>query len=210
MKDDIYGGREKGREGGFTLIEVVLALSILVILLGILFSAVRLGISSWEKGESAIDDTTARRYIAARLSRDIGSMYPYIRKDGGTAEYLFKGSAGFLGFVTAAGRYGDGLPWGGARWVYYSAGDKGLTVGEKTVPSKDIWKHDEARTFLLSPEVKEISFEYKGPDGWEKSWDANDKMMLPSAVRSSVTFRNGKAPLTMTVSIGVTQPERVN
>lgn len=210
MTGDICGNRGNREEGGFTLLEVVLALSILVMLLGVLFSAIRLGIRSWEKGESAMEDMAARRYISARISRDIGSMYPYIRNDGENAEYLFRGSSVSLGFVTAAGRYGDWLPWGGARWVNYSAGDRGLTVGEKTVPLYDMENADEAHTVVLSPEVKYIGFEYMGPDGWEKSWDANDKKMLPSAIRSSVTFRDGRAPLTVIVNIGVTQPEKAN
>lgn len=210
MTGKIYNGYEDRRQGGFTLIEVVLALSILVILLGVLFSAIRLGIRSWEKGESAVEESAVRRYIATRLARDIGSMYPYIQNDGESAKYLFNGSADSFGFVTASERYADNLPWGGARWVLYSAGDKGLMVAEKTVPSRDVEKPEGGSIFILSPQVKEIRFEYMGPDGWEKSWNADDKGRLPSSVRSSVTFKDGRAPLTLTVQVGITQTEKVN
>ena len=37
-------------EGGFTLIETILTLSILVILLGLVLSSLRIGVMSWERG----------------------------------------------------------------------------------------------------------------------------------------------------------------
>src|SRR3972149_6610878 len=82
MKRFAYTLRTKAGERGFTLIETLLATSILIMLLAILLSAFRLGIRSWEKGEAAVDSIAARRAILSRLPKDVGSMFQYSQDSG--------------------------------------------------------------------------------------------------------------------------------
>lgn len=186
----------KKGEGGFTLVETLLTLSILAVILVILFSSLRLGISSWEKGEARAEEAAEARMLASRLAVDIGSMYPYRKKGEAGEEYLFVGSGNALGFVTVsrAGGLGKrGTPWGGAKWVYYSVGEKGLTIREKPFLSEDVESDEGGRLIELGPGVREMRLEYMGEGGWEESWDADGKKSLPSAVRVHVLLNGREA-----------------
>lgn len=178
-------------ERGFTLLETLLAVSILAMLLAIVLSAFRLGIRSWEKGEAAIDSSAARRAIVSRLSADAGSMYPYSQNSGQAAEAarpLFSAGNESLGFVTVTG---GASPWGGAKWVYYSVDSAGLTVREKTVPAVDLNKNAGGALIELEGGVNGIRFEYLGPSGWEESWDIDLRKTLPGAIKATLSFRDG-------------------
>lgn len=190
-------------EEGFTLIETILALSILVVMLGLVISSLRLGYRSWEKGEGAVDGAASRRFIAMRFSEDAGSMYLYVQKNDVGASYPFSGLEHELGFVTVHRTGMTGAPWGGARYVLYTAGEGGLTVTEKTVPFSYERKHREEKPFVLEAEVKSVSFEYMGEDGWVKRWDVMAGKRLPAAVRARFSFNNDGRPLVVTVPVGV-------
>lgn len=180
--------RAGGNERGFTLIETLLAFSILVVLLAIVFSAFRLGIRSWEKGEAAVDSTAARRAILSRLEKDAGSMYMYSQDNGSAQEgskFLFSSADGALGFVTVS----RGL----AKWVYYSVDSTGLTIREKTVPAVGSDTREGGRLIEFEGNVNGMRFEYLGPSGWEEGWDMGMRKALPGAVRVKLSFRDGSA-----------------
>jgi prepilin-type N-terminal cleavage/methylation domain-containing protein len=120
----VFPWRKFKEERGFTLVETIMTLVILVVLLGIVFAALRLGIRSWEKGEAATESSAARRTMTSKLAGDIGSAYPYNEKTDGGKAVLFIGGGADLGFVTASGSGLSGGPWGGAKWVYYSVPDR--------------------------------------------------------------------------------------
>lgn len=191
-----------GKQEGFTLIEIIVSLSITAVLLVIVLSALTLGIRSWEKGASGVEKAFLRRALEARLSREAGSIYPYRQKDEGL---LFSGKENSLGFVTTAMISND-LPWGGAKWVCYSSGKNGVTIREKTVPSKDVRQDKGGGLIELGPEVKELHFKYLGPDGWEADWDANEKNALPEAVSVWISFRDKKWDMPLIIPVNTKMP----
>ena len=192
--------RKSGDEPGFTLIETILTLAILSAMLVIVFSALRIGLMSWEKGEAAARDGSAIRTITSKLAKEIGSAYPYKDNIDGNVTVLFTGGSKELGFVTAAPGI-SGLPWGGAKWVYYSLRGDVLTVREKTVPSAGTLHDWGGRLTELDRGVDTLSFEYLGEDGWEKSWDVRDKETLPSSIRVNISFRDGKKAVSVPVMV---------
>jgi len=189
-------------EHGFTLLETLLTLSILVVMLGIVFSAMRMGIRSWEKGDAAAEEMAAVRAITSKLEREIGSAYPYRDMADGTDTVLFTGASEELGFVTVSPGH-SGLPWGGARWVYYSLQGDILTVREKTIPSAGVFRDEGGALMELDRKIDRLAFEYLGEDGWENSWSADDRKALPSSVRVIITFTDGRKPVTKTALVGV-------
>lgn len=188
-------------ERGFTLIEVLLSLSILVVMIGLVLSALRLGQRSMEKGEKAMDEAAVRRFVVKRLSSDVASMLLYADTGpGGGNNYLFNGQEGRLAFVTAYHAGSTGMPWGGASYVIYSLGDEGLTLTEKALPFAVVEAKQEGRTFGLGPSISGVRFSYLGPRGWRTRWDAKVRKRLPLAVRAEFSFRDG-APLVVTVPV---------
>ena len=188
-------------EQGFTLLETLLTLSILVVMLGIVFSAMRMGIRSREKGDAAAEEMAAVRAITSKLEREIGSAYPYRDVADGTEMVLFTGGSNELGFVTASPGH-TGLPWGGARWVHYSLSGDVLIIRENTIPSANVLRVDGGALMELDRKIDRLAFEYLGEDGWENSWSADDRKALPASIRVSVTFTDGRMPVTKTALVG--------
>ncbi len=195
------GRRPWGNERGFTLIETILSLSILVVMIGLVLSAMRLGQRSWEKGEHAMDDAAQRRFVVKRVSSDVASMYLYRQVNNGTDGFLFYGSEGKLGFVTSHHAGSMGMPWGGVSYVLYSTGEQGLVVTEKTVPFAEGDKGGYARSFVLAPDINRVTFRYLGDSGWNRKWDAKVKKRLPLAVRAEFFFRDRTEPLVVTAPV---------
>lgn len=187
------GWKANRDERGFTLLETLLAVSILAMLLSMVFSAFRLGIRSWEKGEAAIDASAARRAIISRLSTDAGSMYPYSQKSDQIPEgdkSFFSAGNSSLGFATVAR---GPRPWGGAKWVYYSVDSKGLTIREKTLPALEMNTSTGGRLIELEGGVNGARFEYHDTSGWEEGWDMDVKKNLPDAIRATFSFKDGSS-----------------
>jgi hypothetical protein len=189
-------------EHGFTLIETVLALSITVIILGLILSSLRLSYLSWEKGTDVMEEALTRRFIAESFSADAASAYLYTQIEDGRKVYLFNGSESEFAFVTANHSAAPGTPWGGYLFVNYSSGADGLTVSKKTVPVLSLAARGENTPIEIETAVKRVSFEYMGKDGWRESWEMEALKELPRAVRASFFFVEDKTPLKVTVMLG--------
>jgi len=195
-------------ERAFTLIEVMLSLSILVVMIGLVLSALRLGQRSMEKGEKAMDEAALRRFVVSRLSSDVASMYPYVETSYGEKKtFLFSGKERELGFVTTYHAGSTGMPWGGASFVQYSVGEGGLSIKEKTVPFAPADIRQDDRSFDLGQGVSDVRFSYLGPGGWQSKWDTGASKRLPLAVRAIFTFKDGTAPLVVTVPVWASYDE---
>ncbi|MFQ5900827.1 MAG: type II secretion system protein GspJ [Thermodesulfobacteriota bacterium] len=186
---------------GFTLIEVVIATTILGMLLLIILSAMRLGIKSWEKGDAIVDEIGTLRLVASRLSSEIGSMYPYIQKDEEGETFLFVGNDDEVGFVTTDESGNIGMPRGGTRWVHYSVTDSVLTVREKIIPSQDIMEDSGGQLIELDTSVESIDFEYLGDGGWQGEWDADSEKDIPRGIKVTLSFKGEDVPFVMTMPI---------
>ncbi len=177
-------------EGGFTLIETILALSILVVMIGLVLSALRLGQRSMEKGEDALGDAAVRRYLTERLSSDLSSMYLYSQNVDGRERHFFKARQSGFAFVTAHHSGAASLPLGTLTLVSYSVGSKGLIVTEKRTPLAEAANKRIGRTIELAPGVNRVTFTYLGEDGWKKAWDVASTKRLPMAVRAKLFFKD--------------------
>lgn len=199
-----------GDQRGFTLLETILAMSIVVVIVGVLLMAMRLGISSWDKGESYVEATSAKRYLVEMLVMDVSSIYPYAVDSPLSVtdekDFVFFGKPHSIVFVTAARTSVTGIPWGGFRWVRYGVDEGGLKIREKTVPSDAMLEEDGGAEFALEPGVSGIDFSYYGDDGWQESWDMAAKQKLPGAVKAKISFKDGRTPLAMTMPVSIMQP----
>ncbi len=104
--------RRGGGHAGFTLLEVILAMTLLTMVTGIVYAAFHLGIRSVEKGQVAVVGAQRARAASDVIRRQIKSMFPYpCRLDDGedpVPYFEVKSSPPTLAFVTAAGLHGGG------------------------------------------------------------------------------------------------------
>ena len=61
---------------GFTLLELIIAFTILGLMSGIIFSSLRLAMNSYVKSQELIDEKAQERVLLDHIKRQIGSLYP--------------------------------------------------------------------------------------------------------------------------------------
>jgi hypothetical protein len=109
-------GRVARPAAGFTLLEVVLALTSLALLTGICYAAFSLATRAVARGTDAVVTEQRLRAVTDVIMRQVKSAVPYPLRDSedGVLPY-FDCTPNSLSFITAAGQLSGGLP----AWVRY-------------------------------------------------------------------------------------------
>lgn len=200
-------------ERGFTLIELVLALSIVAVMVTILFGALRVGLRAWQRGEERAETLQHARSLTQLLEQALAGAYTFLgQPDKDTPpQILFKGEADRLSFVTIAPPMP--LPGSIAFAAVSLSMDAGavpaLAIREKALPNADPFEAVEPS--VVDPAVTAVRFRYLRDAGgsWEETWDGEQERALPRAVEVTLTvLLNGRIQQQppMTVPIRVTSP----
>lgn len=186
---------------GFTLIELIIAITLSSVILAILFSALRLAHRSQEKASERQDISQKMRIIADRLTWLIRGAYPYTVRTGEDSTIFFSGSSQGMGFVTSStDAYSKGPEdAAGLKWVEISTDSQGLKIKENVYFLEDNLHAIGGKEYIFDPDVKGITFEYLDMDKeenaqyWVDKWLSTEKDRLPLAVRIKVVLEyNGK------------------
>ena len=156
----------KGHEHGFTLLEVLIAMTLLGLLMVVLFGGLRLGVRAWETGDWHAKEMTrveaVHRFVRGRLSQ--AYRLPWIDEDG-RKRAAFEGTAEAVIFTTLLPEH---LAMGGFHSVTLGLAGRG---GEKRlVASWRPFRPDMStvadalgvRETTLVDGVSEIEFSYFG------------------------------------------------
>jgi prepilin-type N-terminal cleavage/methylation domain-containing protein len=179
---------------GFTLLEVLLAMTALALVTAICYGAFHLGVRAVERGEVAVVSAQRLRVASDVLTRQIKSTVPYAARNRDEDIYpYFFGTATSMTFITAAGLDGGG---GLARVVYQVVdGPPRLVLTESAFFSPDGLGRDAVdkpgeRSAILLDGFRTLKFEYMMNDGvdteWRAGWDGHEEEALPAAVRIMV------------------------
>ncbi len=200
-------------ERGFTLIELVLALSIVAVMVTILFGALRVGLRAWQRGEERAETLQHMRSLTQLLEQALAGAYTFLgQSDKDTPpQVLFKGETDRLSFVTIAPPMP--LPGSIAFTAVSLSMDGGaapaLAIREKALPNFDPF--EAVPPSVVDPAVTAVRFRYLRDAGgsWEDTWDGEQERALPRAVELTLTVMvNGRVEVEppMTVPIRVTSP----
>lgn len=167
------------REKGFTLLEILIAMTILSLIAVIIGASLRLGIRAWERGEADIESSQNIRFFVERLSQQIKSAYPYQMQIDGEKAIAFQGKSDSIFFVTSSVRDNEG----GLKWFSYFVKDGSLTVQEGILPDKKVMEKISENGEVLDLNISELKFGYFSSEKkeWKESWDS--KTELPGAVK---------------------------
>jgi general secretion pathway protein J len=182
---------------GFTLIEVLIAMTLLSIMVVLLFSSLKICADSWEKGESKITDVNEIAVVYNFFQRHLSIAKPLwndLTEEAVT--FSFQGKSQSLQFISAfpasAGRSGLQL------FSLDSQEEDGEQVIKITItPFFPItegkeWHKEEV---TLIRHVSEFTLAYFGSDegtsedSWAEEWV--DKQVLPRLVKINIKLENG-------------------
>ena len=189
---------------GFTLLELILSISILSLVLVTIYGTLSMGSRTWEKGERDIEKIQRERVVMNLLARAIKSTFPYkvtpSERDTHKEFYAFDGKKDSISFVSTTPLKGEK---GGLSWLtFWVEDDEGLVVVEQDALRTDIFEEKESmdkdEMEVLDQQVTAIQFEYyklksgktegEGEGEWEEKWDAEKEGTLPNAVKVELTF----------------------
>ena len=181
----------RARQGGFTLVEMLVALAIFAMLSAAGVMLLRASIDTQAAVSARLGESGGINRLRAMLMHELATAQPRISRDEtGTLRAAFVGNASSIAFVHGSG--GDaGRPALGR--VSYAL-DDGALVRRAGV------RIDGALDGELAPllhDVTALHWRYRARDGgWIETWAADDAARLPLAVELTVARRGGP-PLTM-------------
>ena len=199
---------------GFTLLELLISLTIVSVIVVIIFGALRIGIRAWEKGERDLDMRQRQRIVLDLIKRQLASTAVGEVWGGDQQLVSLKGDTKSIEFVshiplTPGTRIGMVY----VKYVVTVAqGDEGerLTFYERNVASldKSAGNPDEGDSSELLTGMKSIVFEYlkvrpgEEASRWQESWDPAVDKGVPRAVRVTLEETDEKAPIYVIAGAG--------
>lgn len=181
----------RGASTGFTLIEVVLALSIFALMGAILYGAFALGQSAVVKSQKNAGESQKRRSAGDLIGTYIHSAFPYRDSPQDPAPF-FDGEPSMVTFVSA---YSHAMGGRGMAKIQIGAdegasGRASLRLDETTpvrLSNDSGAAAGQSQGLVLEENVRQFRIDYLNPqsedDTWEESWDARERRSLPRAVR---------------------------
>jgi general secretion pathway protein J len=180
-----------GRQRGFTLIEMVIALSIVGALLVIMFGGLRVGLGAWRRGEDRAELLEHERNVDQLVNHAVTGSYLYQPgtipgKEGGI---LFEGHSDRLAFVTVSPPVPTPVPiaFTAVTLSLEGGATPGLAIRQKAMPNTE--PLEPVPPVFVDPAVTALHFRYLREAGgtWEERWDATKEKALPLAVEVTLT-----------------------
>ncbi|MBF8253557.1 MAG: gspJ2 [Deltaproteobacteria bacterium] len=193
------GAGVEGSKAGFTLIEVVLALTIFALMGAILYGALALGQKAVERTQVSFEKNQQLRAFADLMGSYVRSSHPYRATPQDPAIY-YQGEEQQLSFVSASSLAlgGRGMALVRVSWQEGERGDGALTLSEELPVrlGEEGGGGGQRNSVVLREGIKQLRFTYLDPqsDGeqWEERWVAEERKVLPRAVRLSYRTDAGK------------------
>lgn len=192
-----------GRVAGFTLLELLIAMSLLGFILALLFAGMRLGARSWDAGEARVEKSAHLSALQVFLRRELSQAIPYKWKKKPDMNLAFIGQPGFIRMVAPLSvRSGPGGLFQIGLDLARNEEGPGQLVMRTAMPdvnSVDFNPLALAEPIVLAEQVEELSFAYFGADSkdsppyWQEQWGIRDtQQRLPLLIRLRLRFSDGR------------------
>jgi general secretion pathway protein J len=195
--------RRAKQESGFTLIEVLIGITLLAMLGTLIASGTRLGGRAWTSAERQTSDGDAVLLVQALLRRTIVHAVPaFVSDDPQVRTIDFAGEPNGLSLVAPQPGMQNNGPW--VRQQFY-VGQRGVsrTLFVSLVPTA---RNVAGGQIPLLDHISQIRFSYYGSQppsetpAWQDSW--TNRNSLPDLIRIVVTRDNPKLPIWPELIVG--------
>ncbi len=191
-----------GAQRGFTLLELLISLTLLGLILVLLFGGLRLSIRSWDSVQEKVDNLNSVRSVEGFLRREMEQIYPYRWKAAPARRFAFVGERHKVNFVgPMPSRIGIGGLYAIALELEQTGSGRRLTW--KYVPvdpqMQDFSSLGPAKEMVLAGTeliaVDDIWLSYFGRETesaaprWLDRWDST--VTMPQLIRIKVRFADG-------------------
>ena len=171
---------------GFTLIEVILALGLTSLILGLLSTGVFLVADDWNRNSDVLDQSLDEALAILQIDRSLHGAFPhsFTNEETLSRQLFFTGEDDYLSWVsTVSPQRSAGL----TTWEVYSVAGEGTDLTLVPAYSDNPRSRlDEAEPMLLFPGYEvEFSYLYEELDEnkvWIEEWEAQELLSLPLAV----------------------------
>ena len=183
----------RAAQGGFTLIELVLALVLLAAMLGMAWGGFAFALRAWEAGGTGGQRASDLRLAESFVRRELTEIFPMRWKDAMQLKFAFEGERERMRFVSARP---PGITAPGLALVSLeleSGEERTLNlVMRRAAPddeAKDFGPLESVEPTVLVPRLSSVEFAYFGADSdvneprWTDSWTYPARMPLMVRVR---------------------------
>ncbi len=217
---------------GFTLLELIIAFTILGLMAGLMFSSFRMGLSSYEKSQERLDVEARKRVLQDQIKRQIGSLFPVqpsasflelqeVNDQGGQQARafaqipLFSGTSDSMTFATVAPLMMHENP--GLTLVHYGLaqdeqGNFYMGITEARYLGLDSFMSmvnpPSEPPLPLIENIVDLRFQYYGYDSqsesyqWFDSWVGEEVLAIPQAIKIDYDENHILVPINASFSGG--------
>lgn len=188
-------------DAGFTLLELLISITLLAVIIALLTGAVRLGSRSVAAGEKKMEAQERFRTVIFLIDAQIQSQVPLTYQEEGNTKYYFQAKAKTLRFAT------NYSIWGGKRgYVIADYRIENDGSGKDIMNAAELVPGMEGRRDVRFLEASSISFEYfwKEPGEEQGKWveSLTEGVAIPEKIRIHVMQGTKKLTLLFPVRVG--------
>lgn len=212
---------QKYREdNGFTLLELIISLTILTVIVVLTFATIRIGMKAWEKGDEKTEFLYRMKYLVNLLDKEISSILPYYFFENDESKdtiLAFQGLQNSIRFISSLDSNDPSISAGGLREVSFylesneENKEKRLIMTEGVIrPDQSFGKinQNKVRSIILSTDVSKLKFKYyklkrdynykknayvgEWLDNYTHGKETSNNTKLPRAIEVTLTMETKK------------------
>jgi general secretion pathway protein J len=188
--------RRRTASAGFTLLELLIAITLLGLLMVALLGGLRLGARAWERSEERLDEVTRLQVVENFLRDRLAQTYPLVTEDEtGPSRLMFEGQPDALRFLTLMPEHlGTGFAEFTVAVVDHGGGRDLVAQWRRLEDPTEALEavQEEPQVKVLLEGIEGLELAYYGargraePAAWREQWV--EALALPELIRVRVAF----------------------